>query len=93
MLQSIMCKITSLPLKTASAKSPLRLAAYCRVSTVSDEQAGSLEMQKRAYADIIEQTPDRFNVDVFSDTGSGRYLPNVRSSMHLWTSADRATWI
>lgn len=69
-----MHKIIAVPLKTEDQKTPLRVVAYCRVSTVSDEQAGSLEMQKRSYANLIEQTPNWYNVGVFADTGSGRNL-------------------
>lgn len=34
-----------------------RVAAYCRVSTDKDDQANSLESQKRYFAQYIERNP------------------------------------
>ena len=50
----------------------LRVAAYCRVSTTSDEQFGSLVMQKYAYAKMLEQTVGWETAGVFGDIGTGR---------------------
>ena len=67
-------------------KTTLRVAAYCRVSTTSDEQYGSLEMQKRAYTELIEQTDGWETAGVFGDIGTGRNLkkrPEFRRMMTL----------
>ena len=67
-------------------KSPLRVAAYCRISTTSDEQYGSLELQKRAYTELIEQTDGWESAGVFGDVGTGRNLkkrPEFRRMMTL----------
>lgn len=39
-------------------KPKLRVAAYCRVSTDSDEQAGSYEIQVAHYTDYISRNPE-----------------------------------
>lgn len=41
-----------------SEKPKLRVAAYCRVSTDSDEQAGSYEIQVAHYTDYISRNPE-----------------------------------
>ena len=35
----------------------IRAAAYCRVSTDRGDQAGSLDSQKKYFADYIERNP------------------------------------
>lgn len=47
----------------------LRVAAYCRVSTDSDEQATSYEAQIRYYTELIEGNPDWTMVGIFADDG------------------------
>ena len=47
----------------------LRTAAYCRVSTDSDEQELSFEAQVEAYTDKIMRNPDWTMVDIFADEG------------------------
>jgi hypothetical protein len=44
--------------KTKEDKPKLRVAAYCRVSTDSDEQAGSYEIQVAHYTDYISRNPE-----------------------------------
>ena len=36
----------------------LRVAAYCRVSTNSDEQLTSYKMQKKVYTELIQEKPE-----------------------------------
>lgn len=36
----------------------LRVAAYCRVSTNSEEQLTSYEMQKKVYTELIQGKPE-----------------------------------
>lgn len=47
----------------------LRVAAYCRVSTDSDEQAGSYDVQIRHYTNQIESNPEWTLAGVFADDG------------------------
>jgi DNA invertase Pin-like site-specific DNA recombinase len=52
-----------------TVKRPLRVAAYCRVSTKKDEQHLSYEAQKAFYTDKIMKNPDWVYVDVYADRG------------------------
>lgn len=47
----------------------IRVAAYCRVSTLQEEQESSYEAQVRYYTDKIEQTPGWENAGIFADDG------------------------
>lgn len=52
----------------------LRVAAYCRVSTDSDEQATSYDAQVEHYTDYIQKNPEWEFAGIFSDDGiSGTY--------------------
>ena len=44
--------------KKEEEKPKLRVAAYCRVSTDSDEQATSYEAQVEHYTEYIQKNPD-----------------------------------
>lgn len=46
-----------------------RVAAYCRVSTESEEQANSLENQKQYFEKLINDNPDWILYGIFSDEG------------------------
>lgn len=45
----------------------LRVAAYCRVSTDSDEQALSYEAQIEHYTEYIQQNPDWVLAGIFAE--------------------------
>ena len=45
----------------------LRVAAYCRVSTDSEEQITSYEAQKAYYTQKIEENPDWELAGIFAD--------------------------
>ena len=47
----------------------LRVCAYCRVSTMQDEQLNSYEVQKRYYTDRINREPKWKLVEIFADKG------------------------
>ncbi len=47
----------------------LRVAAYCRVSTDSDEQATSYEAQVEHYTEYIKKNPDWEFAGIFADDG------------------------
>ena len=51
----------------------IRVAAYCRVSTDSEEQATSYEAQIEHYTEYIEKHPGWVLADIYADDGiSGR---------------------
>lgn len=47
----------------------MRVAAYCRVSTDSDEQATSYEAQIEHYTDFIQQKPEWAFAGIYADDG------------------------
>lgn len=54
---------------TAETKPKLRVAAYCRVSTDSDEQASSYEVQVEHYTRFIQKNPEWELAGIFADDG------------------------
>lgn len=48
---------------------PLRVAAYCRVSSDSEDQLNSYASQIATYTDYIGQRPDWALVDIYADEG------------------------
>ena len=54
---------------TGKKKALLRVAAYCRVSTDSEEQLNSYEAQKAYYTSLIQENPEWEMVSVFADEG------------------------
>lgn len=54
---------------TKEIKPKLRVAAYCRVSTDSDEQAGSYEMQVQHYTDYISRNSEWELAGIYADDG------------------------
>lgn len=55
--------------KKTAEKPKVRVAAYCRVSTDSDEQATSYEAQIEHYTDFIQQKPDWVFAGIYADDG------------------------
>ena len=55
--------------KALSLKKKLRVAAYCRVSTASDEQLISLEAQKAHYEDYIKSNDEWEYAGLYYDEG------------------------
>ena len=71
-----MGNITVIPAKrqvgnniTQKEKPKLRVAAYCRVSTDSDEQATSYEVQIEHYTESIQKNPNWVLAGIFADDG------------------------
>lgn len=58
-------------IKKPLVKQPLRVAAYCRVSTDSKEQLGSLENQIEFYTDYIRKQINWTLAGIYSDNASG----------------------
>ena len=48
---------------------PLRVAAYCRVSTDRDDQANSFESQQRYFREYIARQPGWELAGIFADEG------------------------
>ena len=72
-------KVTEIPQKKRDVPievRPLRVAAYCRVSTRHEEQYHSLEAQMVYYTDYIERNPNWEFVAVYSDIASGVHTAN-----------------
>lgn len=55
--------------KALSTKKKIRVAAYCRVSTASDEQLISLEAQKAHYEDYIKSNDEWEYAGLYYDEG------------------------
>ena len=51
----------------SAGKGPLRVAAYCRVSTDGDDQANSFESQQRYFRAYIAQRPHWELAGIFAD--------------------------
>jgi len=54
---------------TADEPKLLRVAAYCRVSTDSDSQSSSYELQIQHYTNYINKHPSWVFVDIYADEG------------------------
>ena len=72
---------------TASVK--LRVAAYCRVSTDTDEQDGSLESQEGYYINLISERSDWICAGIFSDKGSGCNIKHRPAFVELMQSCQK----
>ena len=55
-----------------------RVAAYCRVSTDSEEQLTSYKTQKKVYTDMIAARKDWSLVDIYADEGISGTLAEKR---------------
>ena len=75
-------KVTLIPKKTIVEIKPtaditvnrqkyeqLRVAAYCRVSTNSEEQLTSYTMQKKVYTDLIQEKKEWCLAGIYADEG------------------------
>ncbi|MBV4420183.1 recombinase family protein [Clostridium tyrobutyricum] len=61
-----------IPAKTEEMKEKMRrtrVAAYCRVSTYEDAQAGSFELQVQYFKETIEKNPNYELVKIYADEG------------------------
>ena len=57
--------------KLSAVRRRLRVAAYCRVSTPSEEQASSLELQQSSYIRIIEGNSLWSSAGVYAEVATG----------------------
>ena len=78
--QKIITKIEANPLlaNKESEYKQLRVAAYCRVSTDSDEQLDSYEAQLAYYTDAIAKNPKWRFAGIYADDGITGTLANKR---------------
>jgi Site-specific recombinases, DNA invertase Pin homologs len=51
---------------------PIRVAAYCRVSSAREEQLHSLATQEDYYNELVQQHRNWTLVNIYTDTASGR---------------------
>ena len=57
------------PSAARPSKAKIRVAAYCRVSTGTEDQLLSLETQKSHYEDLISSNPDWVFAGLYYDEG------------------------
>ena len=69
---------TILPEQAKESHRQLRVAAYCRVSTDSDEQEMSFEAQRSYYTDKIMRNPEWSMAGIFADEGISGTQANRR---------------
>ena len=76
---------TSLSQRNRNSKDKrLRVAAYCRVSTDTDEQCGSFENQVTYYTKLIQENPEWIYAGVYADEGySGAHTDNRPQFMQM----------
>lgn len=67
----------------------MRMAAYCRVSTASDEQLNSLKNQESFFADYAKKCGDEL-VKIYADEGiSGKKMQNRTEFLQLLSDSDK----
>ena len=77
-----MAKVTKIGGETSNDNKKLKVAAYCRVSTDSDEQLESLEAQKKHYQTYIKSNPAWQYAGLYYDEGkSGTKIERRIQSM------------
>ena len=75
---------TIVPGQAQKSHKQLRVAAYCRVSTDSDEQEMSFEAQRGYYTDKIMRNPEWSLAGIFADEGiSGTQASKRKEFMHM----------
>lgn len=66
--------IPAKPVKAPTQDRPFYVAAYCRVSSPSDEQELSLETQVQYYTNAIENNAFWKSAGIYADTATGRSM-------------------
>lgn len=69
---------------------PLRVAAYCRVSTDKEDQVNSLHSQETYFQDYIKNHPDWIFFDIFADEGLSGTSTKKRKAFHRMIEAARS---
>ena len=66
----------------------IRVAAYCRVSTVEETQIGSFEMQVQHFQSVIDSNPNYTLVDIYKDEGiSGTSMDKRKDFLRMLDDA------
>jgi len=66
----------------------IRVAAYCRVSTVEEAQIGSFEMQVQHFQSVIDSNPNYTLVDIYKDEGiSGTTMDKRKDFLRMLDDA------
>ena len=60
----------------------VRVAAYCRVSTVEEAQVGSFEMQVQHFKSVIDNNPNYELVKIYTDEGISGTSVGKRKGFH-----------
>lgn len=85
-----MRRITKIEATAASADKKLRVAAYARVSTGSDDQLISLEAQKSHYESLIKSHPDWEFAGLYFDEGiSGTKMAKRNGLLSMLADCER----
>lgn len=85
-----MTKITKIEAIKVNTTKKIRVAAYARVSTDSDEQLLSLETQKAHYENYIKANPDWTFAGLYYDEGiSGTKVAKRESLLHLLDDCEK----
>ena len=75
--------------KRPLVEQPLRVAAYCRVSTDSEDQLGSLETQMKFYTNYILKQPNWILAGIYSDNASGVRLKKRDGYLQMMRNCKR----
>ena len=67
-----------------------RVAAYCRVSTLRNEQDESFETQQKYYEELIQSHPDWELVKVYADRHSATRVKNRPGFQEMAAAAEAA---
>lgn len=70
--------------------SKVRVAAYCRVSTDSRDQANSFESQQRYFKEYIERNPEMELVNIYADKGISGTSTKKRDAFNRMIADARA---
>jgi len=62
--------------RNSQEKKPLKVAAYCRVSTEYEEQISSLESQVSHFSTLIQENPDWEFAGIYAEQESGTDIEN-----------------
>ena len=68
-LQEKQCRVITIEATEKQQDIKLRVAAYARVSSASDDQLNSFAAQNRHYADLISGKENWSMVDIYADEG------------------------
>ncbi len=74
---------------TGKVINKMRVAAYCRVSTDSDEQLNSYQSQVSHYTELIKQNKEWDFVDIYADSGISGTQSNNRDEFQRMISDAR----